>query len=524
MNKITDFLKGLLKKWRDMGTGKKAAIILVVAGLLTGIIMLSAYVDKASYDVLFSNLDPQDSGRIIEKLKSENIKYKVHDNTILVPKDKAAELRMEVALDTAYQIKGYEIFDESKFGVTDTEAKIMYKRALEGELARTIKSMDEVENARVHLAIPDDSVFVRETEKATASVIIKPRGLKTLTAEQVKAIVALVSGSVKDLPKENIQVLDTYGNLLSENIFDEYQGGTVSTSKQQEFERLFEKRLEDDVKQMLESVFGQGKIAIKVNSDLNFDSKEITTIKYDKENVVERSKRIIEDKSKDKSSSGDSTGVDAQFEDDSYAFKDDSGSDSSYERKDETVNYEVGQTQENVVKAPGEVTRITVSVIIDSDTDRIGNLEKDEIKNIVGAAIGYDEKRGDTINISAMPFDTERQDTAKKEMEIMEKAAAKERLIRTIVYSVLGLFILVFLIIAISKISKGKNKAEKPSLDVVVGGNEGIIPKQPISYEPVLDVDDDKMSFEKEIQNYANKKPDQVVEVIRTWLSEDDSR
>lgn len=522
MNKIIDFFNSLLKKWRDMSIGRKVAIILIATGVLTGIIMISSYVNKASYAVLFSNLDPQDSGRIIEKLKSENIKYKVNDNTILVPKDKAAEIRMEVALDTSYQIKGYEIFDESKFGVTDTEAKIMYKRALEGELARTIKSMDEVENARVHLAIPDDSVFVRETEKATASVIIKPRGLKTLTAEQVKAVIALVSGSVKDLPKENIQILDTYGNLLSENLFDDAQGGTVSTSKQHEFEKLFEKRLESDIKQMLEAVFGQGKIAIKVNSDLNFDSKEITTIRYDKENVVEISSRIIEEKSKDNSGGGDTTGLDAQFGDDSYEFTDDSATGSSYEKKDETVNSEVGKTQENVIKAPGEVTRITVSVIIDSD--RFEDVEKNEVKNIVAAAIGYDEKRGDTINISAMPFNTERQDIAKKEMELMEKAAKKEKLIRTIIYSVFGTLFIIIFIILIAKLSKRKNRDEKPSLDVVVGDKGGIIPKQPIAYEPVLEEDDDKMSFEKEIQNYANKKPDQVVEVIRTWLSEDDSR
>lgn len=526
MNKIKEFFKSLVEKWKALSRGKKVSIILLISGIIAGIIILTTYLDKASYDTLYSNLEPQESARIIEKLKSENIKYRVQNNSVLVPKDKAAELRMEMALETSNQSKGYEIFDQSKFGVTDTEAKIMYQRALEGELGRTIKTMDEVDDVRVHLVLPDESVFARETEKATASVIIKPKGIKTLNPEQVKAIVALVSGSVKDLPRGNVQVLDTLGTLLSEDIFDQTQGGTVSTTKQQEYERQFEERLQKDVKQMLENVFGTGKVAIKVNSDLNFDSKQVTTIEYDKDDVVQRSRKITQDEAKDsQGGSSSSTGIDSQFGDSSYPFSSENGNTSTSKKTEEVINNEIGQTQENVIKAPGEVTRMTVSVIIDSSPDKVGVMEKDEIKNIVAAATGYDENRGDSISISAMPFNTEKQDLAKKAMEEMAKKEQREKTVRLISIIAAAVLLGGLVLFGIIKLLKKKKKdaPENPSLDVLVGDNIEI-PKQNIAYEPVLTDDEDSMTIEKEIQNYANKKPDQVVEVIRTWLSEEESR
>lgn len=529
MDKIKELFKSLVEKWKSLSKGRKISLILIVTGVLLGVILLTNYIQRSSYSTLFYNLDSTDASKIIEKLKNENIQYKVEGNSILVPRGKVDELRMEVALDTSYQNKGYEIYDQSKFGITDSEARMMNKIALEGEIARAIQSLDEIKNAKVILVMPEETVFARETEKATASVIIKPEGMKTLSPEQVKAIIYLVKGSVKNLSESDVAVLDTYGNLLSENIFDNQIGGSISTLKQHEYEKKFEDKLQKDVKEMLESVFGQGKVVIKVNSDLNFDSKQITTIKYDKDDVVERSKRIIYDLSKDSSGTDGKTGVDGQFGDDTYPTNDGS-SNSTYEKKDETINHEIGQTEEHIVKAPGEVTRMTVSVIINSELGKLSDVEKEEIRNIVASAVGYDENRGDNINISALPFNTERQDQYKKEMDELEKKKAKEELIKLIETIVAGIFGFIILLFIILKIRKSRNNSKgmdnKTSIDVVVGNgpNPNIIPKQPVIYEPLLVEDESDMNLEKEIQNYATKKPEQVIEVVKTWLSDDESR
>lgn len=529
MNRILEFLKSLGGKWKSFSTYKKISFVLLFMGIILSTIFLTAYIKKASYDVLYTNLDPDVSAKVIEKLKADGVNYKVEGTSILVPKNMAAELRMSNASDMSSLSKGYEIFDQSKFGVTDTEAKIMYQRALEGELARSIESLEEVDRARVHLVLPDDSVFARESKEATASVIIKEKTLSTLSPEQVKAIVALVSGSVKNLPPKNVQVLDSNANLLSEDIFDDASStGTVSATKQQEFERQFEDKLQKDVKGMLEEVFGEGKIAVKVNSDLNFDSKKTTTITYDKNDVVQRSLKTITEKSSDANGTGaaSSTGTDPNVNNTPvYPAAGQTGGNSTYDKNDTTVNNEIGQVEDVTVKAPGEVTRMTVSVVIDGT---LNDTEKNEIKNIVASAVGFNQTRGDSINISALPFNTDKQENIKKELAAME--AADKKAARTKLYTKIGIGAGVLALLIILLIALARNKKKKAldsdvgqGIDVVVGDN--IIPKQPVAYEPVLSEDDSPdMSLEKELQTYATKKPDQVVEVIRTWLSDDESR
>lgn len=528
MNRLLEFAKSLGEKWKALSIYKKISFVLLFIGIIVSSIFLASYLDKASFGTLYSNLDSDVSAKVIEKLKADGISYRVEGDSILVPKEMVAELRMSNAAEMQSLNKGFEIFDEGKFGVTDTEAKIMYQRALEGELARSIESLDEVERARVHLVLPDESVFARETENATASVIIKQKGLRTISEEQVKAIVALVSGSVKNLPQKNVQVLDSNANLLSENIFDDTSiSGTVSATRQQEFERNFEDRLQTDVKGMLEEVFGQGNIAVKVNSDLNFDSKQTTTIAYDKDNVVQRSIKTITEKSSDTTGGGNggSTGTDPQFETPEYPVSGDAGGTSTYEKNDETVNNEIGQVEDITIKAPGEVTRMTVSVVIDGT---LNDTEKKEIRNIVATAVGFNEERGDSINISALPFNTEKDDLIAKELAEIEAQEAREA--KTRLYTKIGIaaggLILLFVILSIFRRKKRKSsKADSITEGIDVLIDENVIPKQPISYEPVLDENEDTdMSLEKELKSYASKKPDQVVEVIRTWLSDEEAR
>ncbi|SEF48493.1 flagellar M-ring protein FliF [Caloramator fervidus] len=514
MDKLKDMLNKLKEKWKTFNTPRKVLILSLITFIIAGLILSVVYLTREKYAVLFSDLQPQDSQAIIEKLKQEKVSYKIQGNSILVPEEKVDELRLTV-LENGYlpsSGQGWSLFDQSKFGVTDTEAKIMYQRALQDELARTIESFDEVEKARVHLVLPDDTVFAKDTAKARASVTLKLKGGKTLPPEKVKAIVALISGSVKDLPKENVEVIDSNMNLLTENLFDDTINGTTSALKQQEIERQFEARLEKDVLSMLETVFGKDKVTVKINADLDFDSTSVTTIKYDKDAIIRSQQKIREVASDSSGSGGGSSPLDNNM---SNTIGNNSNQSSNTQREEEITNYEIGQTEEKIIKAPGEVKRLTVSVVIDGT---LSDMEKQTIKNIVAAATGYSEQRGDQINIEALAFNTEWKERAQKDLEEMQKQLEKKEKIR--MYSIIGslLFLLIVGIIFFIRAKRNKKKEEEHHIDVVISD---ALPKPQVAYEPVL-TEEEEMDLEKEIRNYATKKPDQVVEVIRTWLAEDE--
>jgi flagellar M-ring protein FliF len=533
MNKIKEFFKSLGDKWKNLSKATKISIILISIGLITSLITFSVYSTKVTYAPLFYNLQPQDAAKIREKLISDKVSYKISDGgaTILVPKEKVDDLRLSVYSDGTVLSsgKGYELFDQSNFGLTETESKVMYQRALEGELARTIQGFDEVEQARVHLVLPEESVFTKDTEKATASVTLKLKGTSTLTPEQVKAIISFVSGSVKNLPKENVEIVDSNLNLLSENLFDSTtSSGTLSASKQQDMEKQFEGNIQGDVKKALEAVFGKDKVSVTVNADLDFDSKQISTIKYDNFKI-ERSQKIIKESATD--STGSSSSGTSPVDNNMQNTVGTGSANSSQSTHDEsTVNYEIPQTQETVVKAPGEIKRMTVSVIIDGDLNAD---EKSSIKDIVAAATGYSETRGDVINIAAYRFNTDVKDKAQKDLEAMNADKAQSENIKriaAIAIAGVALFIALVLLLRLFKKKRKKKVAvntgiadieNKPLIDVLV--NDSLIQKPRPEYQPVLSEEEElDMSLEKELQGYANKKPDQVIEVIKSWLSDDE--
>lgn len=527
MDKIRDLFKKVQDSWKNLSKAKKISIILISSVLILTLVILSFTYGKTTYTTLFSNMAPEDSAKVVQKLDEDKIKYKIEGNTILVPKDKVDKLRLSILSSDVIppSHKGFELFDNtSKFGVTDTEAKVMYQRALSGELAKTIESIDGIENATVNLVMPDDSVFATEKENASASILVKLKNGVSLNPDQVKAIIALVSRGVKDLPKENVEIIDQYGNLLSEDVNDSNQaGGTISSGKQLEQEKNFETRLQNDTKAMLEKIFGKDKVAVKVNADLDFNSRQTTTIKYDPQKV-ERSVQKSTESTKDASGANNagSSPIDDNM---SNPAQDNTNQSSETTRTEDTTNYEIPETKETIIAAPGEVKRITVSVVIDGT---LNETEKGSIKNIVASATGFDEKRGDIINIESMLFNDEEQKN--REKQIKDQLAAEEALQKRKMYTEyagIGAAAILMLILILSLRKKKKKEQEDimalqepaaTAIDAVVG-NEPLKPG--IEYKPVLE-EEEPMDIEKEIKDYAERKPDQVAELIKTWLSEDE--
>lgn len=523
-------LRNILKKagdiWKPLSRGRKVGIIVLAAGIIISLVFFLVSINQVKYAPLFLNMSDEDAAKVVDLIKQSGTSYKLENGGILVPEDKVEELRLSVASSGSLPSngKGFELLDQgSSFGRTDTEMKILYQRALEGELARTIKGFDQVESAVVHLVMPEPSVFVTESEDARASVTLKLKNGKKLEPKQVMAIVALVSASVENLPKENVVVVDNNYNYLSENLFNEDMTSVSSASNRQDMVKQFEFKIQDNLRKMLEAVFGADKTKITVNADLDFDSKETTSITYDPNKVI-KNQNIIRENIPGDNVINSGSPVDNQMSNTTPAA---SNGQSSW-RYEETTNYDVGQTEDHTIKAPGEVKKMSVSVVIDST---LSDTIKTSVNNMVAAAIGYDQTRGDIINIEGMPFDNSAEKQAEADLKALDdQKKAEERrntLVTYIGYPAAGLFALVVLLILISKIKSGSRKTEIAELAGLTGGGVDVIVNEPVTVtevmsNPIILEEEERPDLTSEIKKYADKKPEQVAEIIKSWLAEDE--
>ncbi|KUK36198.1 MAG: Flagellar M-ring protein, partial [Thermacetogenium phaeum] len=249
------------------------AVIAVVALLLT------IFAGRPKFVPLYTNLDPQDAASITEYLKEKKILYKLENGgaTILVPEAQKDELRLSLANEGIPKggSVGFESFNQTRFGETESERRVRYLVALQGELERTISKLDPVEDVRVHIVIPEPSLFLENEAEATAAVLVKLKPGSSLKEEQVYGIMHLVASGVEGLKSENVTVVDTKGNILSGGSPSEAVQSARMTTDQMEIEREYEKNLERSLKGMLEQIVGQGKAVVRANATLDFDRVEI---------------------------------------------------------------------------------------------------------------------------------------------------------------------------------------------------------------------------------------------------------
>lgn len=557
MGRLSGFFKGLFDKWKGISRNKKMAFSVLFVGILLALIVLGKTLGTTKYDVLFSNLDTTDSATVYQKLKDLKVDTKVQGNSILVPKDQVDQVRMQVLSQVTLTngSQGFELLDKSKFGSTDEEIKINYQRALQGELERTIKGFSQVDSARVHLVIPEQTAFVKDTSAGSASVTLKLKTGQQLTQDEVKAVVALISGSVQNIPKENVQVLDDKMNLLSQGLYDgnNSSDSTTSTEKQQQLTNQYEKQAETKLLSMLEAVYGKGKVKVNVNADLNFDAVQNDTTTYDPKSVVISEHNVTSTNgngtstntttnngtgatntstnnggtASNTSNSTTNTATNSSNVDNNMVNSI-SGSNNSgtTNTQDVTRNYDVSKVEQKTVKAPGSVKRLTTSVVLDGNID---DASKNSVRNLVVSAIGYDDKRGDVISVEGLPFDTTAKDAAKKDLDDMNKAALQAKRLKifeTIGAAVGALAILGIILFALKKRKPDEELDMEPhSIDVVLGDEDEntieAVKKQ--KFKPIeMEVEDEKSHVEKEIKKYAKDKPEQVAEIIKSWLAEDE--
>ncbi|MDF2882605.1 MAG: flagellar M-ring protein FliF [Clostridiaceae bacterium] len=525
MNKLSGIVKNLIEKFKSKSGKFKIAVSAVAVLTLVGLILLGVSLGKTKYDVLFSNMDPKDSGAVIQSLKDSKTSYKVSGNSILVPKDQVDTLRMQLlsSITMTNGSQGFELLDKSQFGETDAQMQINYQRALQGELERTIKGFDAIDSARVHLVTPQDSAFVKDTTPGSASVTVKLKPGNKLTSDQVKAIMALVSGSVKNIPIANVQVIDDNLTLLSKDVdTDSKTDSATSVEKQQDLKDDYEKKLEKKVTDMLEAVYGKDKVKVKINADLDFNAQQTDTTTYDPKTVIV-SQHSIKDSTNGGTTANSASPVDNNMVNSTTTTTNTNGTVTTHDET--TTNYDISKVEDKTIKAPGQVKRLTTSVVLDGNLDA---QTKNAVNNLVVSAVGFDTNRGDSISVEGLPFDTTLKDNAKKDLDAMNKSIDQANKIK--LYSEIGAGVLALgLLIAgiVIYLRRRKKNTEEDSLepkgiDVLIDDNTEEQPPQP-QFKPInFEANSEKAHIENEIRKYAKDKPEQVAEIIKSWMAEDE--
>lgn len=396
---------------------RKKVALLVAACLIAGTVVFAlTWARTPEYGLLFSNLSQDDMQAIVSKLKEKKQEYKANGNSIMVPEDKVYELRMELAGEGIPKggIVGLELFDKNSIGMTDFLQKVNYKRALQGELVRTIRQLSEVEDCRVNLVIPEKTLFEDSREHSRASVVLKLKPGAVLGQEQAQAIVHLVSGSVDDLAPEDVTLLDTRGKLLSRPKDDDPTA--MLSNSQLEYKRAVEKDLETRLQSMLETVLGQGKAVVRVTADVDFTKQEESDEKYDPTTVLRSQQKDAE---KEMGGSLEAYGVPGASSNlpgkGQPAATRQPG---SSEKQSEVNNYEVSMSKTHTIRPIGVIKSLSAAVLVDGSyqikdkktvyTARTQD-EMTKLDSIVKDALGFNAQRGDKVDIVNMPFDSEQE-------------------------------------------------------------------------------------------------------------------
>ena len=413
--------KSLIDVIMEWSLARKLSLVAAtaVSVLLFSLIIMQSQV--ADYSLLFANLPSRDASSVVEWLKGRKIPYRLEDGgrDIMIPADKVYEARIELAgSGLAEGGVGFEIFDKQSFGMTDFAQKVNYRRALQGELMRTITSLAPVEAARIHLALPEKRLFKEQQQQATASVVVKLSSGRRLKESQLQGIVHLVAGSVEGLDAENVTVVDSSGKVLSKSRSDEMAG--PMTPGMLNYQQTMEQRLELRAQSLLDRALGAGNSLVRVNADVDFDQNEKVEESLDPKGAVVVSEQSTTEEGGSETVSGGVPGVVSNLQDNANNASTTSTSPimtTPSSRSEETVNYELSKVVSKTVKSVGTLKTLSVSVLVadrttpgadgegPTSTPRSAE-ELQEIEKMVRTALGINDTRGDLISVVSMPFES----------------------------------------------------------------------------------------------------------------------
>jgi flagellar M-ring protein FliF len=518
---LQQLLKQLLEIWMKLTRIQRVVIIGALVFLMAAILILARWASTPEFVPIATGQTMEQTAMISTQLDEMGIKYQISQDETMVSVPEKDKHRARMALVTEGILggknAGWEIFDESKLGTTDFERRVNYLRALQGELEMTIAQLNGVKAARVHITIPEEKFFEKDQKPSKASITLMLQPGKTLEEEQVMGIVNLIVGAVDGLDARNVVIIDTNGNILSTDTLgtDGFSIGS-GTVKTLEIQDAFNKKMAAELQSMLEQVLGIGKVVVRVSAALDFDQKTIERDIYQPVVDGKGIARSVQNLQEFFEGTNSGAGVPGTTSNPPTYPIDATGQDVVSERYQSSTTYEITNIKEYQEVAPGTVKRMTVAVVVDGE---LTQAQITAIEQTVSAAIGLDITRGDAVIVQGIPYDKTFQDAAAEDFLPVEDVQPWY----IYLIQILAILFAFFLIYRALFRRRRRTDDEDDGLDIVVG-DELAIGADGMTYK-LGSLSPDEMERQKmieQIQSMARKQPDDVANLIRTWLSEDD--
>jgi len=549
---VEQFMSGA----RAFGLGRLAALLGIGAALAAGLFFVTTKVGASPQTVLYSNMDLKEASAVTQALDQAGVKYQLKGDgsTITVPRDKVGEARLLVAgkgLVTSGAVGGYEIFDQgATLGQTDFVQQLNRQRALEGELARTILSLDGVTFARVHLNLPKRQLFEEEAVAPSASVTIGVGGRRP-SEDQVQAVQNLVAGAVPNLKAEQVSIIDQHGKTLS-------VGGTGSMASKLADDRKsdVERKLAERIKTMVEGVVGPGGSRVEVSADIDMAKVTEQETTYDPDGQVIRSEQTGEENAKENQPDG-AEGVSAAGNIPGGAVGGGGGlqNSSASGRTESTTNYEISNKTRTEVREPGAIKKLSVSVAVDGVTapgaggkpgawTARNAQEMERLDQLVKAAVGFDAERGDIVSVVNVRFAKDIAEGGTTAETGLLSNFTKDDILTVVQWAILAIVALLILLFGVRPLLKGINGGAggmpmlagggATRLVTTADGQQMQLAVDPSTGEPLAltgpDLDQRidiariegqvRASSVKRVSDFVEKHPDESVSILRTWLHE----
>ncbi len=528
----------LLDIWSGLSPARKGMLTATALSLGAILFFVYSWSGRTEMVTLYSGLDPADSGRIVEQLRAQGVAYEVDASGATVRVDAASvdDMRVNFAAQGLPQggSVGFEIFQNNQFTATDFVQRLNFQRGLQGELARTIESFPAVEHARVHLVLPEKSLFAKDQQPATASVVLALRPGRRLQPNEVSGIAHLVSGAVQGLAKDRITILDQSGAMIFDGAMQK-EDGFGMTASQLGLQQQYEQSLVESAQGMLDRALGPAKATVSVRAAMNFDRGEVEkeTFSAPQSGTARSSSTVTETytTAAGLDTAGQIPGALANVPAANGNLPAlatpaaGSGNGTNYQRQEQTSNFELDRTKTKSVTAPGKLERLTVSLILDESVEQA---QVDALKANVAAAVGLDEKRGDTIAVSRVKFDRSAIQEAQAAFEsdaTQQRLMGYARLLLPVLVLGLGFVFFRMLMKSIGRRSGARFSAYDASVPMLPGGGgsmqlaqaQAAIRALPQAPDPEIR----KSDLELSVERLASSNPDSVIEVVQSWLRED---
>jgi flagellar M-ring protein FliF len=537
MDSLQPVLQPIQRIWTGLTRGQRLGLGIVAAALLGLLFIVSTVGHGADTAVAFSGLSTDDMAAIVTKLKDAKIPYELGDGGVIrVPSGQVQDARLATAgmglSGKPATGSGFELFNQPSFGQTEFTQKVNYQRALENEIARSIDQMDAVDTSRVHLVMPAQSLFATQQQPTTASVMLKLKPGKRLDSAQASSISNLVASSVEGLKPQNLIIVDVNGRTLTPDNGSDLTG---LSSKQLEAQRSYETTTERNLQAMLDRVLGTGKANVRVSALMNWDQTEQTNETFTPSDPTQTPVRTSHDITEITNAGANAAaagGVPGAASNNGAVptYQGGTGTTGGTSKTDNQTTYELNKTVQKIVRAPGSVTRLSVSVVLDDDPNNPNAGLRQSVQDAVNAAAGIDPTRGDVLTVTSLAFD---QTELLATQAAMADATQKEQLMNYLHLAALGLGPVLMLLVLFLIFRRGRKKTtaaqviidQATAMPAPIEIPDPAAPRAPSrppkpNAQPIVE-DPQKVYIRDQIQLLGKSNPATVAQLIQTWMDED---